>query len=146
MDLKPSEGRLGWRKAAEPIRFLFGMTFIVVYRDHVGFSISSLVVGGASRLSSCARARPLWQRSKLPKEVPYMITLHKMPKRNLIGSAAFLHRSLPLLVLNSAQRWMGKTVYYILALHLWIGYTFNFGVYRLVKGEIRMNSHFRVYP
>ena len=34
-----------------------------------------------------------------------------MPKRNLIGSAAFLYPSLPPAILNSAQRWMGQTVY-----------------------------------
>ena len=37
-----------------------------------------------------------------------------MPKRNLIGSAAFLYPSLPPAILNSAQRWMGQTVYYLL--------------------------------
>ena len=33
-----------------------------------------------------------------------------MPKRNLIGSAAFFYPSLPPVILNSAQRWMGQTV------------------------------------
>ena len=33
-----------------------------------------------------------------------------MPKRNLIGSAAFFYPSLLSAILNSAQRWMGQTV------------------------------------
>ena len=33
-----------------------------------------------------------------------------MPKRNLIGSAAFLNPSLPPAIISSAQRWMGQTV------------------------------------
>ena len=48
-----------------------------------------------------------------------------MPKRNLIGSAAFFYPSLPPVILNSAQRWMGQTVYWDEAKRKVIGFMKN---------------------